>query len=145
APEDMRIKKPCVAKPGGLGLLTQVNGTAGVNIALKGNSEFHKITPQFSIAARTCFGTSLQEFTKSGGGDGIFDQYAVLVGTAVEIEVPRVAHFLNHVQVHIADDQFFVPVTAQLADELTFRVAEVTFAVEVIVTILLNAHAVNRA
>jgi hypothetical protein len=41
----MRIKKPGVCESGLLGLLAQCDGALRVNIALKGNPEFHEKTP----------------------------------------------------------------------------------------------------
>src|SRR4029079_16879803 len=74
------------------------------------------------------------------------DEVAVRVGPAVAVELPRVAHLVDHVEVHVAHEQLLVVRVADVADELAARVDEIGLAVEIVVAqILFDADAVDRA
>src|SRR5687768_6686977 len=73
------------------------------------------------------------------------DEVSVRVRPAVAVELPRLADFLDLVEVHVPDDQLLVVGAAQVADELAPRIDEVALAVEVVVAVvLLDADAVDR-
>src|SRR5262245_57337076 len=73
------------------------------------------------------------------------DEVSVRVGSAVAVELPRLADFLNQIQVHLADEQLFLVCVANVADELAARVDEVRLPVEVVIAeVLLDAHSVDR-
>src|SRR5271154_4511738 len=62
------------------------------------------------------------------GGAGARD-FAVGFGTAVAIELPGVADFLDFVEIQVGDEEF-VFVAAGLRYDLTFGITKITFAVE---------------
>src|ERR1041385_8671732 len=75
----------------------------------------------------------------------VLRQDPVRAGPAAAEELPRAAHFLDHVEVELADDQL-VLVAAALRDELAARVDEVRLTVELAdVPRRLGADAVDRA
>ena len=59
--------------------------------------------------------------------------------------MPGIAHFLNHIQVQVAHDQFFVVSAAQVADELALGIAEITLAVKVVIAVFFDADAIAGA
>ena len=61
------------------------------------------------------------------------DQVPVGLGTAVAVELPRLADLRDQVEVQVADEQLLVVRAADAADDLAARVDEVALAVEVVV------------
>ena len=56
-------------------------------------------------------------------------QWLVTFRPAIAEELPGVAHFANHVQIQIRDDQGIL-VTRRLGNDLPARFAEITLAIE---------------
>src|SRR6188474_2159048 len=72
-------------------------------------------------------------------------EIVVSVGPAVPVELPRLADFLDLVEIHVPDEQLLVMGRAQIADELAARVTEVALAVEVVIAeVLLDPDPVDR-
>src|SRR5689334_11518563 len=69
----------------------------------------------------------------------------IRVRSAVPEELPRVADFLDLVEVEVADAKPLVMGRSDPADELATRIDEVALPVEIVVAELrLDAHAVDR-
>src|SRR5687767_10219006 len=60
------------------------------------------------------------------------DEVGVRVRSAVAVELPRLAHFLDLVEIHVAHQQLLLVRVAQVADELPAWIAEVRLPVEVV-------------
>src|SRR6202050_1860737 len=73
------------------------------------------------------------------------NQRAVLVGTAVAVELPQVADLGELVHVQVAHQDLVLVVRRGVAHELAARVGEVGLAVEVVVPERLDADPVDRA
>src|SRR5688572_29334759 len=65
------------------------------------------------------------------------DEVSIRVGSAVAVELPRLADLLDLVEVHVPDDQLLVVGAAQVADELAARIDKVALTVEVVVAVVL--------
>src|SRR3712207_3803529 len=73
------------------------------------------------------------------------DEVLVSVGSPVSVELPRLAHFLDQVEIHVADEQLFLVRVADIADELPTRIHEVRLPVEIVLAeVLLDPDAVDR-
>ena len=77
--------------------------------------------------------------------NGVLHQRTVLIGTAIEIEMPGVPNFLNDIEVEVAHDQLLIVGAAQFSDELPLRIAEVALAVKVVIAMFLDADAIDGA
>src|SRR5439155_21069218 len=102
-----------------------VRGVAGIRGAA-GCDELSGVSPALTVASQ--------------GGDR-----SVRFGSAISIELPRVAHFLDQIEVQIRDDEL-VLVPAAFGDDAPARIAEVALAVELAdLPRRFDADAVDRA
>src|SRR6266849_7634020 len=74
-------------------------------------------------------GATAPRSTDSGHLSRLRDECLIAVGTPVAEELPRVAHFRDHVEVEIGDHDFIF-VAAGLRDDFAPWIAEITLAIE---------------